>query len=71
MNLIYSVRHLVLDEADRLLDSEFLTQTQEILTACTHEDIQKAAFSATLPAGAEQIAMRVMRDPIRVVVGLK
>ncbi|KAI9460147.1 P-loop containing nucleoside triphosphate hydrolase protein [Lactarius psammicola] len=66
-----SVRHLILDEADRMLDQEFITQVQEILTACTHERLQTAVFSATLPAGAERIALDMLRDPIRVVVGLK
>ena len=54
-----------------MLDQEFLTQVQEILAACTHENIQKAVFSATLPAGAERVALDILRDPIRVVVGLK
>ncbi|KAH7929372.1 P-loop containing nucleoside triphosphate hydrolase protein [Leucogyrophana mollusca] len=66
-----NVRHLVLDEADRMLDSEFLSQVQEIVAACTHPTIQKAVFSATLPAGAEKLAMGMLRNPIRVVVGLK
>ncbi len=66
-----SVRHLILDEADRMLDEEFLSQVQEIIAACTHESIQKAVFSATLPAGVERIALDMLRDPIRVVVGLK
>jgi hypothetical protein len=54
-----------------MLDQEFLVQVQEILTACTHANLQKAVFSATLPAGAERIALDMLRDPIRVVVGLK
>lgn len=66
-----SVRHLVLDEADRMLDTEFLEQVQEVVAACTHPDVQKAVFSATLPANAEKIALGMLRNPIRVVVGLK
>ncbi|PFH54729.1 hypothetical protein AMATHDRAFT_135053 [Amanita thiersii Skay4041] len=66
-----NVRHLILDEADRLLDAEFLPQVQEIVAACTHAAVQKAVFSATLPAGVEKLAMNMLRDPIRVVVGLK
>ncbi|KAJ3724251.1 P-loop containing nucleoside triphosphate hydrolase protein [Lentinula guzmanii] len=66
-----NVRHLIFDEADRMLDNEFLPQIEEIVAACTHPDIQKAVFSATLPANAEKIAMDMLRDPIRVVVGLK
>lgn len=54
-----------------MLDSEFLPQIQEILASCTHTSIQKAVFSATLPAGAEKIAMEILRNPIRIVVGLK
>lgn len=70
-HLSLSVRHLILDETDRMLDSEFLTQIQEITAACTYNSVQKAVFSATLPAGAEKVAMAMLRDPIRVVVGLK
>lgn len=66
-----NVRHLILDEADRLLDAEFLSQIQELVAACSHPNVQKVVFSATLPAGAEKVAMDMLRDPIRVVVGLK
>lgn len=54
-----------------MLDAEFLSQVHEIISACTYPQVQKAVFSATLPAGAEKVAMGMLRDPIRVVVGLK
>ena len=54
-----------------MLDSEFFSQVEEIVAACTHEKLQKAVFSATLPAGAEKMAMQMLHNPIRVVVGLK
>ncbi|TFK30709.1 P-loop containing nucleoside triphosphate hydrolase protein [Coprinopsis marcescibilis] len=66
-----NVRYLVLDEADRLLDTEFLDQTQEIVASCSHTRLQKAIFSATLPAGVEKVSMDMLQDPIRLVVGLK
>lgn len=69
--LVHSVRHIVLDEADRMLDSEFLSQVQEVVAGCSHSSVQKAVFSATLPAGAEKIAMDMLDNPIRLVVGLK
>ncbi len=54
-----------------MLDAEFLEQVQEVVASCTHPKVQKAVFSATLPANAEKIAMSMLHDPIRVVVGLK
>ncbi len=54
-----------------MLDAEFLPQIQEIVAACTHSTLQKAVFSATLPAGAEKTAMEMLHNPVRIVVGLK
>ncbi|KAG9074130.1 RNA-dependent ATPase rok1, partial [Ceratobasidium sp. 370] len=66
-----NVRCLILDEADRLLEGQFLEQTEEIVQSCSHPDVQKAVFSATLPAGAEAIANGFLDSPVRIVVGLK
>lgn len=71
ISFLESVQHLVLDEADRLLDREFLPQVQEIVGACSSSGIQKAMFSATLPAEIEKLALKMLRNPIRVVVGMK
>ncbi|KAG8717061.1 RNA-dependent ATPase rok1 [Ceratobasidium sp. 395] len=66
-----NVRCLVLDEADRLLEGEFLEQTEEIVQSCSHSEVQRAVFSATLPAGAEATANKYLDSPVRIVVGLK
>lgn len=66
-----NVRHLVLDEADRLLEQGFLEQTDSILAACSHPELRKALFSATLPAGVEEMAKTFMVDECRVIVGTK
>lgn len=66
-----SVQHLVLDEADRLLEAGFLDQTDSILAACSHPNLRKALFSATLPAGVEEMAKTFMVDECRVIVGTK
>lgn len=63
--------HLVLDEADSLLEQGFLAQTDEILAACTNPNLRKALFSATLPAGVEELAKTFMVDECRVLVGQK
>ncbi|RGB39672.1 P-loop containing nucleoside triphosphate hydrolase protein [Rhizophagus diaphanus] len=66
-----NVRHLILDEADKLLELGFLEQTDEIFAACSNVKLQKALFSATFPSSVETLANDFMRDPIRVVIGLK
>lgn len=65
------MEHLVLDEADKLFELGLLEQTDEILAACTAENVQKSLFSATIPAAVEQLARSVMTDPLRVIIGLK
>ncbi|WFD29296.1 RNA helicase [Malassezia sp. CBS 17886] len=65
------VEHLILDEADRLLEQGFLAQTDTILAACTNPNLRKALFSATLPAGVEELARTFMVDECRILVGHK
>lgn len=66
-----NVRHIILDEADKLLEIGFLDQVDEILAACTFPQIRKALFSATISSGVEELAKTFMKDPIRVVIGAK
>ena len=67
-----STRHLILDEADRLLSSDFKPQVLPILKAASHPAVQKCFLSATMPSSSEQITKAWLRDGgIRVVVGLK
>jgi len=67
-----STRYLILDEADRLLSSQFIDQTRPIVAACSHPTIQKAFLSATMESGPEMEARRLLRDGgVRVVVGVK
>lgn len=65
------VEQLVIDEADRLFDRGFVEQTDAILAACTNAKLRKLIFSATIPAGVEELANSIMRDPVRVIVGHK
>ncbi|CEP17983.1 hypothetical protein [Parasitella parasitica] len=66
-----AVKHLVLDEADKLLDQGFLEQTDEIFAACSSATIQKSLFSATFSSHVEELANTVMKNPIRIVIGSK
>lgn len=67
------VQHLVLDEADRMIDVGFEEDVRYIISQCkSREDgRQTAMFSATWPAAIQKIAMDFMTDPVRVYVGFE
>ena len=82
-----SVRTLVLDEADVLLDPLFKDQTLGIWSACTHPDLRATFWSATMASNVEELVAEEMlkrrnsaaesesksksRPLVRLVVGLK
>jgi ATP-dependent RNA helicase RhlE len=64
------VEVLVLDEADRMLDMGFIDDVKEIVAA-TPSSRQTFLFSATMPNGVMWLAQEMMKDPVRVNVGLE
>lgn len=66
-----TVEQLVIDEADRLFDRGFVEQTDALLDLCSHPSLRKSIFSATIPAGVEELANSIMRDPVRIIIGHK
>ncbi|GAA5911141.1 hypothetical protein JCM8208_000289 [Rhodotorula glutinis] len=77
-----STQHIVLDEADKLFELNFLEQTDEILAACDKGrdvardgEVRKGMFSATMPSSVEELAKGVMAGAgggmVRAIVGHK
>jgi ATP-dependent RNA helicase DeaD len=63
-----TVRTVVLDEADEMLDMGFADDIEAILDS-TPEDRQTVMFSATMPPRINSIAKRYQRDPVRIQIG--
>jgi len=60
-----SVRIVVLDEADEMLDMGFSEEIEAVLAAMPAER-QTVLFSATMPPRIEAIAKKNQRDPVRI-----
>jgi len=66
------MRHLVLDEADKLLDLGFAPQIDEILGYCPKVEgsfMQTLMFSATMPPAVVELANSILANPLRVSIG--
>ena len=64
------IEHLILDEADRMLDMGFIRDVRKIVRLLKVER-QTELFSATMPAEIARLAAEVLRDPVRVEVAGK
>ncbi|MEX6505001.1 DEAD/DEAH box helicase [Jiella sp. M17.18] len=62
-----SVGHVVLDEADRMLDMGFVRDVMKIVGFLPKQR-QSLLFSATMPKSIEDLAAKILTDPVRVEV---
>ncbi len=63
------LRHLVLDEVDRMLDMGFIDDIQRILTFLP-ESRQTLFFSATMPPKIRQLALKLLKEPVQLNISI-
>jgi len=62
------IKVLIMDEADQMLEGRFKEQMDCILNMGFPETTRVALFSATLPEEVREVADRLLRDPVRILL---
>ncbi len=70
---LQSVKYLVIDEADKLFETEAIPQTDKIITFLNEHTsgVHKSIFSATMQPNVENLVASVLVDHVKVLVGIK
>jgi translation initiation factor 4A len=62
------IRHLILDEADQMLEDRFREQVLSILQFNFPRETKVALFSATMPPNVQEVADRFLQNPIKILI---
>ncbi len=64
------VRHLVLDEADRMLDMGFVNDMIKIIDMLDKEKLQILFYSATMPNKIRTFSKEILRNPVEISIAI-
>ena len=66
--LLVQTHHIIIDEADRMLDMGFIPDIEKILKLIRSPQRQTVMFSATMPPAIEKLTQQFLKNPIQVMV---
>jgi len=64
-----SIKNLIMDEADQMLEDRFQEQVMEILKMGFPQQTRVCLFSATMPPDIVKFTDGILQDPVRILIG--
>ncbi len=64
------VRHLILDEADRMLDMGFFDDIMQVVKQLPSDGRQTLMFSATMPPKIRELAKQILKNPEEISIAI-
>jgi superfamily II DNA/RNA helicase len=64
------VRHLVLDEADRMLDMGFVNDMIKIIDMLDKDKLQILFYSATMPTKIRKFSREILKNPVEISIAI-